>query len=211
MADRGPSWIPATLRERVKHLAAMVFMPFARSEKRRYSEMRRRSNLAIMIAGSLHQMVEKDDPLVASGVFHLPEALHAHFRQKVFLYREANILLALLNRVKTSRDENSADLLFRRIFFEYERLVFGELPDTPTSAARRHSVKAALEDLNAHMQPPTGNRFDIARDWSRKWFADIGHNEINPETLARFSSFWFSEYTAVQKSLEAAVAHRATA
>ena len=203
--------IPAALRERVKHLAAMAFMPFARNERRRYSEMRRLSNLAIITAGSLHQTVEKDDPLVASGVFHLPEALHAHFRQKVFLYREANILLALLNRVKTSRDENSADLLFRRILFEYERLVFGELPDTPTSAARRHSVKAALEDLNAHMHPPMGNKFDVARDWSRKWFADIGHNEINPETLARFSSFWFSECTAVQKSLEAAVAHHATA
>jgi hypothetical protein len=211
MANQGPSWIPATLRERVKHLAATAFMPFARSERRRYSEMRRLTNLAIVIAGSLHQMVEKDDPLVASGVFHLPEALHAHFRQKVFLYRETNILLALLNRVKTSRDEDSSYSLFRRIFFEYERLVFGELPDTPTSAARRHSVKAALEDLNAHMHPPMGNKFDIARDWSRKWFADIGHNEINPETLARFSSFWFSECTAVQKSLEAAVAHRATA
>ena len=86
----------------------MAFMPFARSEKRRYSEMRRRSNLAIMIAGSLHQMVEKDDPLVASGVFHLPGALNAHFRQKVFLYREANILLALLNRVKTSRATTSS-------------------------------------------------------------------------------------------------------
>src|SRR4029078_12616494 len=198
MADRGSNWIPTTPRERVKHLAAMAFMPFARNEKRRYSEMRRLSNFAIVIAGSLHQTVEKGYPLVASGVFHLPEALHAHFRQKVFLYREANILLALLNRVKTSRDENSSDSLFRRIFFEYERLVFGELPDTPTSAARRHSVKAALEDLNAHMPPPRGNKFDVARDWSRKWFADIGHNEINPETLARFSLFWFTEYANVQ-------------
>jgi hypothetical protein len=45
----------------------------------------------------------------------------------------------------------------------------------------------------------------------RKWFADIGHNEINPETLARLSLFWFSEYTAVQNSLEAAITRRATA
>jgi hypothetical protein len=28
---------------------------------------------------------------------------------------------------------------------------------------------------------------------------------MNPETLARFSSFWCGEYTAVQKALEVAV------
>jgi hypothetical protein len=55
------------------------------------------------------------------------------------------------------------------------------------------------------MHPPIGNRYDFALSWSRNWFAGIGHNEINPATLARFSSFWSSEYTAVQKVLDAAV------
>jgi hypothetical protein len=55
------------------------------------------------------------------------------------------------------------------------------------------------------MHPPMGSRYDFALSWSRNWFAGIGHNEMNPATLALFSSFWSSEYTAVQKGLEVAV------
>ena len=50
-----------------------------------------------------------------------------------------------------------------------------------------------------------GNKFDIARDWSRNWFAGIGHNEMNPARLEVFSRFWSNQYTAVQNALEAAV------
>ena len=57
-----------------------------------------------MIAASLHQMAEKDDPQVAPEALYLPEAVHADFRQKLFLYREANVLLALMDRVSPSSD-----------------------------------------------------------------------------------------------------------
>jgi hypothetical protein len=172
-------------------------MPFVRSEARKLSAP------PIMIARSLHQIAEKDDPRVAIGAFYLPEAVHARFRQKVFLYREANILLALLDRVKPSRAGGSGDTLFKPVFLEYELIIFGEA--IPRSVTKRQSVKPALNDLNALMHPSRGNRFDIAREWSRKWFADIGHNELNPASLTRFSAFWFSEYTTVQKRLGAAV------
>ena len=43
-----------------------------------------------MIAASLHQMAEKYDPQVAPTTLRLPEAVHVGFREKVFLYREAN-------------------------------------------------------------------------------------------------------------------------
>jgi hypothetical protein len=55
------------------------------------------------------------------------------------------------------------------------------------------------------MHPRIGNKFDIARDWCRNWFAGIGHNEMNPAKLEHFSWFWSDEYSAVQKVLEAAV------
>jgi hypothetical protein len=165
----------------------------------------------VMIAASLHQMAEKYDPQVAPTTLHLPEAVHADFREKVFLYREANVLLALVDRVNPSSD--GRDSLFEPVFWEYERIIFressdhfGELSDHPIlRAARRESVAAALQDLNFRMHPPRVNKWDFAVDWSRSWFAGIGHNEINPATLASFSEFWSREYTAVQQALDATV------
>jgi len=165
----------------------------------------------VMIAASLHQMAEKYDPQVAPTTLHLPEAVHADFREKVFLYREANVLLALVDRVNPSSD--GRDSLFEPVFWEYERIIFressdhfGELSDHPIlRAARRQSVMAAFQDLKVHIHPPMGNKFDIARDWSRNWFAGIGHDEINPARLEHFSWFWSDEYSAVQKALEATI------
>ena len=164
-----------------------------------------------MIAASLHQMAEKYDPQVAPTTLRLPEAVHVGFREKVFLYREANVLLALVDRVNPSSD--GRDSLFEPVFWEYERIIFressdhfGGLSDHPIlRAARRQSVTAALRDLNFRMHPPTVNRYESAREWSRNWFAGIGHNEINPATLAWFSEFWSHEYTAVQQVLDATV------
>jgi hypothetical protein len=170
---------------------------------------RRLGTSPVMIATSLHQMVERDDPQVAPETLHLPDAVRTRFREKVRLYREANILLALADRVNPSRE--GSDPLFEPVFWEYERIIFWELPrifgesPNPDRAARRQSVTVAVQDLNARMHPPSmGNRYEIAREWSRTWFAGIGHKEMNPMTLAMFFSFWASEYTAVQKGLEAA-------
>ena len=162
------------------------------------------------IAASLHQMAEKDDAQVAPETLHLPEAVHAGFREKLFLYREANVLLALMDLVNSS---DVRDPVFEPVLGEYERIIFrelsdhfGELPDHPILRdARRQSVMAVLEDLKLRMHPPMGNKFDFARDWSRNWFAGIGHKEMNPVRLEHFSWFWSDEYTAVQKALEAAV------
>jgi len=44
-----------------------------------------------------------------------------------------------------------------------------------------------------------GNKFDIARDWSRNWFAGIGHDEMNPARLEHFSWFWSDEYSVFKK------------
>ena len=165
-----------------------------------------------MIAASLHQMAEKYDPQVAPTTLHLPEAVHAGFREKAFLYREANVLLALVDRVNPSSD--GRDPLFEPAFWKYERIIFressdhfGGLSDHPIlrAAARRQSVTAALRDLNFRMHPPSFNKWGFTVDWSRNWFAGIGHNEINPATLASFSEFWSREYSAVQQALDATV------
>jgi len=73
----------------------------------------------IMIAELLHQiMAEEDDPQAAPEFFHLPEAIHARFREKVFLYREANVLLALLKRVQRDLYSNSR---FRNMSASFSR------------------------------------------------------------------------------------------
>ena len=164
--------------------------------------MRRLSAPPYIVAASLHQMAERPDPQVAPEALYLPEAIHARFRQKLLLYREANILLALFNQVKPSRDGGRGDQRFKQVFSEYERIIYAESAKTPDDA-RRQSVKAAIKDLNANMHLPMGNKFDLARDWSRNWFADIGYNEINPEILSHFSLYWFDEYAAARKALEA--------
>jgi hypothetical protein len=111
---------------------------------------RRLSSSPVTIAMSLHEMAEKDDPQVAPTTLRLPEAVHAGFRERVFLYREANVLLALVDRVNPSSD--GRDPLFEPVFWEYERIIFressdhfGGLSDHPIlRAARRDAVAAAL-------------------------------------------------------------------
>jgi hypothetical protein len=183
---------------------------FLRGAMPRFEKKRRLSASPVLIAASLHQMAEKDDAQVAPETLRLPEAVHAGFREKLSLYREANVLLALMDLVNSS---DGRDPLFEPVLGEYERIIFRELSDHLAElsdhpilrADRRQSVMAAVQDLNLRMHPPIGNKFDIARDWSRNWFAGIGHNEMNPARLEHFSWFWSDEYTAAQKALEAAV------
>ena len=98
-----------------------------------------------MLADHLHQiLVEEDNPQAAPEKYHLPEAVHEHFRRKVLLYREANVLLALLKWAKK-------DPLFEQLLQEYERILF---PASPTSAgvAKVEAVKAAMTDIDALVQ-----------------------------------------------------------
>ena len=174
----------------------MIEMPwFKKSEKKRLL-----SASPAMIASSLHRLAERNNP---SESLDLPEEVYARFREKVFLYREANVLLALVDRVNPSSDDREP--LFEPVFWEYERIIFWELPDPVVCAAKRQSVAAALQDLNFRMHPPMVNKWDFAVDWSRNWFAGIGHNEMSLARLEWFSRFWAREYSDVQKVLEAAV------
>jgi hypothetical protein len=144
------------------------------------------------IAMSLHEMAKKGDPQVAPETLHLPEPVHARYREKLFLYRETNVLLALVDCGSPSSDVRGP--LFEPVFGEYKRIIFWESSDHLIPArtagffgelypilreARRQSVMAALLDLNVRMHPPVGNKYDFARDWSRNWFASISHRDLS--------------------------------
>ena len=199
------------------HNRVKAFLNGAATWLKKFEDGRRLRTSPVMIAASLHQMAEEeDDPQVAPETLDLPEAVHARFREKAFLYREANVLLALMDRVSPSSDVR--DPLFEPVLGEYYKSIifeeyhlipartagfFGEFLDHPIPReARRQSVLAALQDLKVRMRAPMGNKSDFARDWSRNWFASIGHNELDPARLEQLSLFWSDEYTAVQKMLE---------
>ena len=178
----------ATTKTSLHHNRVNAFLHGAMQWFKNFEDERRLNASPVMIAASLHQMAEKDDPQVTPEALCLPEAVHAGFREKLFLYREANVLLALMDRVSPSSDVR--DPLFELVFGEYERIIFrelsdhfGELSDHPIlRAARRQSVMAALQDLKVRIHPPMGNKFDIARDWSRNWFAGMSRRDESRET-----------------------------
>jgi hypothetical protein len=146
----------------------------------------------IMIAELMHQiLVEEDNPQAAPEFFHLPEAVHTRFREKVFLYQEANIPLALLIRAKE-------DKLFEQPLREYEHILFPQSPDTQAGAARLQAVRAAMLDLRVVFDPEDDRKLT----WGRNWFADIGHDETNAATLLLFFTFWSNLYIAAHDSLE---------
>ena len=155
----------------------------------------------ILLADQLYQiLVEENDPQAAPQAapekYHLPAEVHERFRQKVFLYREANVLSALLDWAK----EDPA--LFEQPLQEYERILFPQSPGTPAApSARLLAVRAAMADLQELFQLTRQGGGQLS--WSKKWFADIGRDETNPVTLVLLSTFWLDLHIAVQKSLNA--------
>jgi hypothetical protein len=119
------------------------------------------------------------------------EAVHERFRERVFLYREANVLLAVLMRVHQ-------DPLFEQPLREYERILFPESPETPAGAARLQAVKKAMQDLRMLMNPEDRRKLT----WGRNWFATIGHDETNPATFMLFYILWCNLHVAAHESLE---------
>jgi predicted DNA-binding transcriptional regulator AlpA len=125
---------------------------------------------------------------------HLPDAVHERFRDKVFLYREANLLLAFVGLAQE-------DPIFEQPLQEYERILFSEPPSTPGGAARLQALKAAMLDLRDRLNA-RGKEFT----WSRNWFATIGHDEDIPETLMQFVLLWSRFYVNAHKRLREMVA-----
>ena len=151
----------------------------------------------ILLADQLYQILVEEfaAPQAAPEKYHLPAEVHERFRQKLFLYKEANVLLALWVWAK----EDPA--LFEQPLQEYERILFPQSPETPAGAARLRAVRDAGADLEELFQLTRQERGQLS--WSKKWFADIGHDETNPITLVQLFTFLLNLHIAVQKSLNA--------
>jgi hypothetical protein len=154
--------------------------------------MKRRLKLdPIPLAEMLHQILaEEDTPHSVPEPYHLPESVHQNFRERVLLYRETMILMALV-------EQSHADPIFLPTLREYEHLLFQDGPEEAMRSGRLQAIKEAMIELADLLKP----RDDPYLSWTRRWLAGIGHDETNPITLAVFLAFWMDWYAAVRESL----------
>ncbi len=146
----------------------------------------------IALAEMLHQiLVEEDTPHSVPHPYHLPESIYETFRERIFLYREALVLMTLVT-------QSQADPLFLPTLREYERILFQDGPEEAIRSGRLSAIKNAMEELTDLLLKP---RSDPYLSWCRRWFAEIGHDESNPITLMLFLTFWMDWYIAVRESL----------
>ena len=111
-----------------------------------FRKKRRLMESPTTIAESLHRIVAGKP--TAPETFHLPDdcLVRTRFREKVLLYQEATVLLALVSRVKPSPDGIGQDPLFEPVLREYERIIFAESSVT-SGSTRREFVSVAFKDL----------------------------------------------------------------
>jgi hypothetical protein len=154
-------------------------------------------------------------PPISPETFHLPddERVRVRFGEKVLRYREATILLTLVDRVKLAKGVTSGDPLFEPVLEEFERIIY-PVSDESSARTRLECVTAALEDLADRMNldnpvlggvPVEDRKVAAGFRWSRKWFADIGHEETNPATLVKFFVSWSDLRSSLEKGLDALV------
>jgi hypothetical protein len=117
--------------------------------------------------------------------------LRPKFYERVDLYREALLLLALITESK-SRTE------FKQVLQSCEGCVFGSTP-TDAGIQKLDVIRAAMADLTRLLKPPGRPR---EFTWAMEWFRAIGHTETNPVCLALFAHTWMDEFLAVVKTIK---------
>jgi hypothetical protein len=139
-------------------------------------------------AETMHQItVAEDNPQSVPEFFHSPEVVHLPFREKVVLYREANILPALLTSAKEDKHSNSRQRVRQPCLTNRGRIVrssiaFLMLASTfrsPESSVRRfqqqNSVKSIYWADNQSLDPiPCVHRIDPIDSWHPNYrFDDV--------------------------------------
>jgi hypothetical protein len=129
---------------------------------------------ASYVAAQIHHVwVESSaKELVEAWKTRLPADLRGPFADKVRLYCEASVLRVLLS-------EKQSNPKFEGLVVEFEKLIF---PPAPTSEGmtKLEVIKEAM--MNLHRLIFEKEKFS----WARSWFAGVGHDETNPETLRMF-------------------------
>lgn len=156
------------------------------------SWFRRRNQLSgQQMARILHEiLVLEPYPPLDAHHFNVPEAAMERYLERVLLYREALVLLLLVERGPTSPAHPT--------LVKYEQILFGGLRLGP-AADRAMSVKRAMNDLADLLIRP-GERRELS--WGRRWIAEIGYDETDPATLVLFYVTWAKVFIQARESLE---------
>jgi hypothetical protein len=155
------------------------------------SWFRKKQLSAPQLAKMLHNIFvcEEYTPL-ALDKFAVPEAAVEAFKQRILLYREALVYLALIER-------RSANPCVAQVLSSYEALIFGDGHKLVTSG-RRNSIFEATKEL-AQLFKPLAQDPDLS--WARHWIAQTGYDETNPITLYLFLTNWIGLFLAARESI----------
>jgi len=144
------------------------------------AEAKVRATTVADIATSLfHWFVEEESEGTNPERYHVPLGSASRFRARMRRYREAALLLTLIQAQKGK--------LHVQVLRQYERLF---LPSSPTSDGLQYmeELKAATEDIRRLINP-AGERKPLS--WAVEWFKQIGYDdELNPVDLTLFSLWW---------------------
>jgi hypothetical protein len=144
--------------------------------------------LAEMLHGIL--ACEEYPPLAASN-FEVPQAVVGSYNQRLFLYREALIYLALIER------EPSNSPILGLTLSAYQSIIFGDNYKASVESGRREALNAATMDLADLVKP--GSDIDIL--WGRRWLAELGYDETDLITLTLFNTAWIGLFLAARESV----------
>jgi hypothetical protein len=135
-------------------------------------------------------MVEEEEARDNPAGFKIPPYLVPSYKAKMWLYREAIVLMVLLS-------QEQKDPRYEDVLRAYERRVIGPA-STPEGLAKLAVLKTAMKDLSALLDPED----EKPLTWSRTWMTALGHDETNPATLGLFSMWWMDRAIAVANALK---------
>ena len=144
------------------------------------------------IPNSLYKVFVKEEPGFGQPArFDIPKTIWPQFHAKMWLYREAAILMVLLSQAQ--KEKNYEDVL--KLF---EKRIFSPHP-TPDGMVKLEAVKEAIRVLNKLVNESTEQK---EFSWALSCLNGIGHTKTNPVVLALFSLNRMNFYSAVAKSVK---------
>ena len=177
------------------------------------SWFRRKAVSPAEIAKQLHSILAcEEDPLLAASNFDVPAPCLEAYRQRVFLYREASILLALVER-------GPGNQKIAPTLKAYEAIIFGKDHAASVNNGRQKAVTEAMKEFADLVERVVDEHYDdppLATDnegirramrsflgigWARLWFSAIGYDEMNAVTLAEFVIPWMSIFLSARQSV----------
>jgi hypothetical protein len=144
-----------------------------------------------MIARGLLDFFVRKEPADCSDFdpYHrVPERLRDAFVERISLYREALVLMALTS-------ESKRNTAFAPALHSYEGMLFGTTPTQP-SLEKLAVLKAAMVDLSDLF-----NTKGRESSWSMQWFRGFGYDATNPIDLFMLSTGWLRKFTTIIKVL----------